>query len=206
MQVERMQTAWIVFRMNAEDHLESWGARSSKRSKAMGTRKQKGGTESLCERRCRLFVPVAYDHIFDCIEDRCGGGDSCDYPEIVHLYRNQQGTVSGSTSGEANSIVFPLRCKNLEIRTPRKWFQIEGDGSIMKVSSSGTDFYPLLAVFKDGCDRSCVTYQQGFENDGLEIRGGSEVAFATQVGESYLVVVHGKYGGEFELTFETNVS
>ena len=95
----------------------------------------------------------------------------------------------------------PLSCEEQTIETLRAWYEIKGSGSIVRIQTFSRNFYPLVSVFKDGCDLTCVSYD--IEKVGREdSTGGSTNSFFAEDGESYLVVVHGVYGGEFSMTIE----
>jgi hypothetical protein len=218
-QIERMQTAWIAYRSNEDCYSPKY--KSSGFSSVAG----------FCERRCRLQVPVFYSNAMDCIEKECQGGDTCETPETIILgsdgpsgafkgsdlytpteYTKSTATVTGNTNSAINEKFFPsggtrypLFCGDNVIDTARKYYEFEGDGSIVALRTSSFEFYPKIAVATDGCELNCFAFDTvGVERAG--VNGGVDSYFIAEKGVKYLVIVHGTYGGEFTLTIENGVS
>ena len=214
-QVSRMQTAWIVFRESDSSRKRASESLSRSKGKSRSNdksrRKRKGSRKaSYCERRCRLFVPNPYGSVEECTMDQCRGGESCEYPVSIGRPSPKKpihvsGTTKSGILSNEQDLVFPLSCNDDTIDTVRVWYEVEGDGSILNISSISSEFYPLLAAFTDGCDLTCVKSEKS-QTDWGGIRGGTELYLSTENGEKYLVAVHGLYGGNFDLIVESGVS
>ena len=213
-QIERMQTAWIAYRAadDCYNHKYSSGGYGS------------GG--GFCERRCRLQVPTFYKTAMDCIQQECKGGDTCETPVTISTYKSyytksakakknnysydSSVTVHGNTKTKFDDFLFPtnpaplLFCGLNVIDSARKYFEIEGDGSIFGIQTSSALFYPKVAVATDGCELNCVSFDiEKVDREG--VIGGVDTYFYGEKGVMYTIVVHGQYGGDFTMTVESGV-
>ena len=199
-QMERAQTAWIAYRADNEYY-------HSKTSDGWYV------GANFCERRCRLLVPDFYNHVKECIDKECLGGDTCAFPVSISYEKHYPTMVNGNT-GDAGADHFSLfsaqdytkmYCDGVTLDTFRTYYDIEGDGSIVSIQTSSKTFYPEIAVFKDGCDMNCVvTATQKVHREG--VAGGMDLYFYATYGVHYTVVIHGKYGGDFTMSVQSGVS
>ena len=91
------------------------------------------------------------------------------------------------------------------ITAPGVWYKIVGDGGIFVIASTSdpdTDYDTKLSVFTGDCNGlTCVTG----DNNGGDAFRTSKVAFTTNLGENYFILVHGSGSaiGNFVLILST---
>jgi hypothetical protein len=102
-------------------------------------------------------------------------------------------------------------CNLVEDFTRGVWFQLAGNGLCYNATSLGSTYDTTIAVYTgqaDCEDLLCLTQNGAYEGDGFgNFIMTSKVAFRTEVGETYYILLGGLVGdaGSFEFSVDVSV-